>query len=166
VLGASVSLVACRKPEQHPAPPPVASIVAKPIDHLARGELAPGDDTLDGLVLPRGMRVSAHFADTANAVGPMPPEDVANYLREHVDAQHVELGAVGTVFPAVRIKGGDQSKVFRIEVRGAGSGTEIVMRDVTPQPPVARDPGLSEEERWRRAGLKPNGVPIDQGHLR
>jgi hypothetical protein len=141
-------------------------VAQKPIDRLAPGELAPGDETIFGLVLPRGMRVSAHFDRVAYATGPMPPEDVANYLRDRLDAAHVELGAVGTVFPAARVKGGEPDKTYRIAVHAAGKGTELELRDVTPVPAEPRDPTLSEEERWRRAGLQPNGMPLDVNGMR
>jgi hypothetical protein len=36
----------------------------------------------------------------------------------------------------------------------------MTIRDVTP-PPV--EPGLSEEERWKKAGFAPDGKPIDPG---
>jgi hypothetical protein len=107
------------------------------------------------------MAVGARVPGTAHAVGPLPAEDVANYVRDRVDAKRVELGAVGTVFPAVHIKGGDPTQVYRIEVNSTGPGTELVFHDVTPEPKPVREEGISEAERWRRAGLTPQGKPLD-----
>jgi hypothetical protein len=104
------------------------------------------------------MRLERRFDDSAHAAGPVSPESVANYVRERVEATHVEIGAARTVFPKVRIKGGAPDKVYRIEVVANGPTTLLVVRDVTP-PPV--EPGLSVEERWRRAGMTPQGKPID-----
>jgi hypothetical protein len=160
----------CRKSgptgESTPAPSANGRSSSAPLDRLGPGELAPGDETIFGLVLPRGMLLRAHFPGTAHAVGPMTPEDMANYLRDRVDAGRIEIGAVGTVFPEVHIKGGDPSKLYRLEVHAAGSGTELELRDVTPLPKPEPEPGISETERWRRAGYLPNGTPIDPMNLR
>jgi hypothetical protein len=137
-----------------------------PVDRLAPGELAPGTEAVYGLVLPRGMKLAAHFNGVAHATGPVPAEDVANYVRDRVDARRVELGVVGTVFPAVHVAAGDPSRVYRIEVISTGGGTELVMRDVTPIPAPPEEPGLSVAERWRRAGYNPDGTPLDPMHLR
>jgi hypothetical protein len=83
-----------------------------------------------------------------------------------VDAKRVELGVVGTVFAPVHVAGGDPTRIYRIEVNSAGNSTEIVMRDVTPLPEKAPDPTVPDSEKWRRAGYKPNGMPLDPLHLR
>lgn len=155
----------CRKKVR--SEPAVASAIPKPpIDRLAPGELPPGTEVLNGLILPRGMRVSAQFPGVGHATGALHAEDVANYVRDRVDAKRVELGVVGTVFAAVHVKGGDPTKVYRIEVNSAGESTEIVMRDVTPVPQQTPDPTVPNVEKWRRAGYKPNGMPLDPLKLR
>jgi len=150
-----------------PAPVTVATAPsAPPIDRLAPGELAPGTESLNGLVLPRGMHVTARFAVTSHAAGPLHAEDVANYVRDRVDVHRVELGVVGTVFPAVHVNGGDPTRTYRIEVNSGGDTTEIVMRDVTPLPQQVADPTVSDEEKWRKAGYTPSGKPLDPLKLR
>jgi hypothetical protein len=150
-----------------PAPVAVASAPsAPPIDRLAPGELAPGTETLNGLVLPRGMRVTARFSMVSHAAGPLHAEDVANYVRDRVDVHRVELGVVGTVFPAVHVNGGDPGRTYRIEVNSGGDATEIVMRDVTPVPQQVADPSVPDEEKWRKAGYTPSGKPLDPSKLR
>ena len=129
-----------------------------PVDRLARGELAEGPTSAFGLAFPRAMRLERRFLDSAHAAGPVPPEAVANYVRRRVEASHVEIGAARTVFPRVRIKGGAPDKLYRIEVVADGANTLLVLRDVTP-PPL--EPGLSVEERWKRAGMTPQGKPLE-----
>jgi hypothetical protein len=170
-VGGGVS--GCRKHEPvagseraRPSTPASASAAAPPVDRLAPGELAPGTESIYGLVLPRGMKVSAQFPRIAHATGSLPAEDVANYVRDRVDVRRVELGAVGTVFPAVHIHGGEPDKVYRIEVHGAGNGTEMVLRDVTPLPPTKVDESIPIAERWRRAGYNPDGTPLDPNRLK
>ena len=142
-------------------PPPAWS--ARPVDRLAPGELRPGKAEAFGLVLPRKLRVQARHARAVHASGRVSPEAVANYIRQRVTVAHVELGAARTVFPNATINGGPAGKVFRIEVMAArGGGTNLVIRDVTPPPATE---GLSEEERWRRAGLTPDGKVIDMKSL-
>lgn len=135
------------------APLPAAS-GAKPVDRLAPGELPAGQSEAFGLVLPRALRLDARFPDGAHASGPVTPEALANYVRARVDVAHVEIGAARTVFPRARIKAGNPAKSYRIEVVPDGPRTRLVIRDVTPPPTVQ---GISEEERWRRAGMTPNG---------
>jgi hypothetical protein len=45
-----------------------------------------------------------------------------------------------------------------IEITDRSGQVELVVRDLTP-PPIPQ--GLSDEERWKRAGLRPDGTPID-----
>jgi hypothetical protein len=111
------------------------------------------------------MKVTAVFPRVGHATGQLHAEDVANYVRDRVDVRRVELGAVGTVFAAVHVAGGDPSRVYRIEVNTEENTTEIVMRDVTPVPEPPVDRTLTDEERWRRAGYKPNGMPLDPMNL-
>jgi len=136
-----------------------------PVDRLGPHELPPGTETIYGLTLPEGLRLVAHFPRVAHAVGSLSPEEVANYIRDRVDVRRIELGAVGTVFPRVRVKGGDPQRYLRIEVNVAGDGTELVVRDISPMPELPRDPTLTEEERWRRAGLRPDGTPLNPREL-
>lgn len=172
VLGSAPS--GCRKHDraragselQAPASAAAASATPPPIDRLAPGELAPGTQVIFGLVLPRGMKVSAQFPRVAHATGAVSAEDVANYVRDRVDVRRVELGAVGTVFPTVHIRGGAPDRVYRIEVNGAGTSTEMVLRDVTPVPPARVDDSVPVAERWRRAGYNPDGTPLDPNSLR
>lgn len=143
-----------------------ASSERPPLDHLASGELPPGTASAYGLVLPRGMKLLASFSRTAEAIGPGRPEDVANYVRDRVTATRIELGAVGTVFPAVHVKDGDPMKTLRIEVVPLGERTKIIVKDITtPTEHVAIDPNETDEMRWRAAGYNKDGTLIDKNKL-
>lgn len=176
-LALVVLLSGCKKPHAagSPGASPSGTVAANPeestrppLDHLASGELPPGTATAHGLVLPRGMRLFANFSGTAEAIGPQRPEDVANYIRERVTTTRIELGAVGTVFPAVHVKEGDPMKTLRIEVVPLGDRTKVVVRDITPpKERVAIDPNETDEMRWRKAGYDTkNRTLIDKNELK
>jgi hypothetical protein len=50
-----------------------------------------------------------------------------------------------------------------MEITEANRLVKLLIQDVTPRPV---EPNLSDEERWRQAGLKPNGAPLDVANLR
>jgi hypothetical protein len=143
------------------APTHAAASASAPVDRLAPGELAEGTDTAFGLAIPRDLKVERRFDDSITAGAEMPSEWVANYVRRRVDADKVEIGPTRTVFDRARVKGGAPDKLLRIEVVQTPLEAQLVVRDVTPKP---IDPGLSEDERWRKAGLSPNGRPLDPEH--
>jgi len=171
-----IVLSGCKKKHSATSPEGAASggIAAEPegsarppLDHLASGELPPGTASIHGLILPSGMKLLANFSRTAEAIGPQRPEDVANYIRERVSATRIELGAVGTVFPAVHVKAGDPVKTLRIEVVPLGDRTKVIVRDITPPTEhVAIDPNETDEMRWRKAGYNKDGTPIDKDQLK
>ncbi len=157
--GACALLLGCNSTEEPSAPAPAASKGQKPPDRLAPGELAPGKVEVFGFVAPRQMRLERRYPDAAHFVGQARPEAVANYVRERVAVERVEMGAARTVFPRAAIKGGPQGHVFRIEVVTDTPNTRLVIRDITPPPTT---PGLTEAERWKKAGLRPDGTQIDR----
>ncbi len=126
----------------------------RPLDRLAPGELSQGKAEAFGFIAPREMRLERRYPDAAHFTGNLRPEAVANYVRERVLVAHVEVGAARTLFPKVTIKGGTPGRVHRIEVVGDGPVTRLVIHDVTP-PPTTQ--GLSEADRWKRAGMTPDG---------
>lgn len=157
-LGLSVGPLAGCESKQRIEFGPSASSSAKPLDRLAPGELSPGVAEVWGFVAPREMRLDQQFQAEAFFVGAVAAEAVANYVRERVEADRVEIGAARTVFPAARIKAGKPDRVYRFEVLKDGTGARLIIKDITP-PPI--EPGLSDEERWRKAGLTPDGKPLD-----
>lgn len=138
--------------------PALARASAKPIDRLAPDELGAGNAEVWGFVVPREMRVEHRYQDVTHLVGPVKPDAVANYVRERVLVSHVEIGAARTVFPNARIKAGSAERVYELEVIPEPGITRLVIRDTTPPKII---PGLTDAERWRQAGLTPEGRPLD-----
>ena len=157
----SIAQLACSKRETGeldlPSVQPSSSSKTS-ADRLTPGELPPGTEKAFGLILPRGLRVERAYKNAVHARGRLRAEEVANYIRKRVLTSHVEVGAARSVFPKVRIKAGDVSKLYRIEVTRQRAETLVVVKDVTP-PAVTK--GLSDAERWKRAGLTPDGKPLD-----
>ncbi len=134
-----------------------ANSVARPVDHLASDELAAGTADVWGFVVPRDMRIEHVFPEIAYVVGPVQPDALANYVRERVTVSHVEIGAGRTIFPNAHIKGGSDH-YYELDVIPEPGGTRLQIQDLTP---VKVTPGLSDEERWKQAGLTPQGRPLD-----
>jgi hypothetical protein len=141
---------------------PDAATSAVPVDRLRPGELAPGSQEAFGVLLPRGMRVTQRFAKSAYAEGDLEAAEVASFLRERVTAGRIELAGTKTVFSQVRLPG--QNRDYQIEVMGGRRSCRVVVRDVTAEPGDAA--GLSEEERWKRAGMSPEGGLLDPDALK
>lgn len=168
VAAGALLALACHKRTE----PPVTAAAsassgpsAKPLDRLAPGELAQGPGHVFGFAVPGQMKVLGAFLDIAYLQGEVTPEALANYVRERVEVDHVEIGAVSTVFPRVHIKDGAPDRVYDFDITPSrGHTTELVIRDVTPPPP--NPPGMSDADRWRQAGYGPDGKPIDPNLLK
>ncbi len=160
----SLLVVGCTTTGPKPEPGAAASASAhkKPLDRLAPGELVPGTAAAFGFVAPRQLRLERKYPDAAHFVGQASAEAVANYVRERVAVERVEVGVARTVFPKVVIKGGDPNKIYRIEVVRDDPMTRVMIRDITV-PPITQ--GLSDEERWKRAGRRPDGKLLDPKKL-
>jgi hypothetical protein len=141
--------------------PSAAPTGKKPVDRLLPGELSPGDGNVFGLAVPSGMSIKGAFEQVAYLEGNVPPESLANYVRDRVDVEHVEIGVARTVFPNARIRGGAADRSYEIEVvAGNASPTRLVVKDVTPHG-ANGPPTMTDEERWRQAGRRPDGKPLD-----
>lgn len=134
---------------------PSASAAPVPVDHLLPGELAEGKESAYGLPFPRGFVVDQRFEDAVHVSGSGSPEHVTAFVRRRLTVSTVEIGPARTIFASARTKTGVP---VTVEITERENRVEVVVRDLTP-PPIA--PGLSEEERWRRTGLRPNGQPLD-----
>lgn len=140
-------------------PAPVASSAASlPVDHLLPGELAEGAARAYGLVLPRGFVVTQRFEGSIFAHGSADTEATTAFVRRRITSSTEELGPGRTTFQNAKIKGASDAPFVRIDISAENPGTLIVVRDLSP---VQVEQGLSQEERWRRAGLKPNGELLD-----
>jgi hypothetical protein len=156
VLVVGLALFGCKRTPKQELPSPVEP-PPPPADRLAPGQLIEGDVSIFGLQLPERTRVQAAFRESASTVGAYSPEDLAAYLKRRLDVSHVEIAGAKILFPRVRVRG-NTTRLFRIEISPSPEGTELRLRDITPPTPI---PGLTEEERWRKAGMKPNGELID-----
>lgn len=130
----------------------------RPVDRLAPDELAAGNAEVWGFVVPREMQVEHRYREATHLIGPVKPDALANYVRERVVVSHVEIGAARTIFPDARIKAGKADRVYEFDVIPEPGITRLIIRDTTP-PKI--QPGLTDAERWRQAGLTPEGRPLD-----
>ncbi|XYI00798.1 hypothetical protein ACMHYB_13970 [Sorangium sp. So ce1128] len=162
-VACACAALACRSDAGAPAPPPPSDAAAPrpPVDQALPGELAEGVEQAFGLPIPRRMKVRARFPDAVFAVGEIPAERVANYVRTRVLAGNVETGPAKTIFSRATVKSAPQ-RMIRIEVVSRAHVSELVVRDETRPPP---ERGLSVEERWRRNGLTPDGKVLDPTRL-
>jgi hypothetical protein len=138
---------------------------SKPPDHLAPNEVVEGKERAFGLPLPRLVQVKARFEKTVHVLSPLTPEELTNFVRARVkDGKVIPGTSVTTLFEVVPL--GDTTKQLTIDVRTVhsadGTRSEMVVRDTTP-PPV--EPGLTNEQRWEKAGLTTTGRIADPTHL-
>lgn len=157
-------LVGCRDDESlevvRPPSDQAAPTAASP-DRLPPGKLLEGPDSAFELPIPKLLRVDASFPKDVYARGPVPLHDLADYVKERVQVRHVEMVGQRLIFPSARIKGGGD-RILRVEVYPKGGEAWLLVHDATPPP---AEQGLSEEERWKRVGLTPNGQLIDPQNL-
>lgn len=146
--------VACSAEEEEPLLLYPGVIPTQPLDVVEAGELAPGTESAFGLELPREMRVQAKLEDAWHAKGNLHFDDVANFVRRRVLARKEETGPTKTVFVDAAILGDPQERRVQVEVSKRDAKVFMVIRDRTPKPAAK---GLSEAERWRRAGIGKNG---------
>lgn len=163
LVAACGAWLGCNPSAEAPAPSTSQSAPKTP-DRLAPGELREGKGTLFGLKLPVGMKVDAQFPQSAHASGVVSAEKLANYVRQRVTVSRVELAASGTVFPQATIRGGDPARRYQIEVSSKGRNAKLSVMWLNPVKPPAVT-GISEEQRWQRAGISPDGKLIGQQQL-
>lgn len=107
------------------------------------------------------MHVERVFDDSASARGRVSADALTSYVRERVDAPRAELEQTRTVFPRAHPRGAPPDKNLRIEILRDIDTTVLILTDLTP-PPVPS--GLSESDRWRKAGVLP-GKPFEPNAL-
>lgn len=142
-------------------PRPKASVAVSaevPVDALLPGELPQGTMKAYGLVLPRAFTIQRRFDDSIAAQGLATRQEVVTYLRRRIEASSIEETKSSVIFKSARVKNVPNGPFLRVNVSDAGGIIEISLQDLTPAPV---DTSLTEEERWRKAGLKPNGEVLD-----
>jgi hypothetical protein len=153
-------LGACRDRQAGP-PYKARAATQKPLDRLLPGELAEGKEQVMGLRLPREVRLERVFDDSAVARGRVAADALAAYVRQRVKGASVELGQSRIVFSKAHPSGAAEGKIVRIEILEEPDTTALFLTDTTPP---AIPFGLSEDERWRKAGVRP-GKPFEPNAL-
>lgn len=155
---ASSACSSCRRKEEAPAD-------TRAPDHLAPGEVVESREHAYGLPLPRASRVNARFEKTTHVYTPLTAEELVNFVRARVKDGKVTPGATSTQLLDVAPLH-EPARRLTIDVRtfrsGEGFHSEMVVRDSTP-PPL--EPGLTDEQRWKKAGLTPSGEIADPTKL-
>jgi hypothetical protein len=147
----------CKQESPAKPSPPAPTASERPLDRLLPGELAEGKEQAMGLFIPRDMKLERVFDDSALARGRVSAEAVADYIRTRVEAPSAELADRKTIFRSAHPRGAAAGKMLRIEILRDVDTTVLMLRDTTP-PQVPT--GLSEPERWQKAGVVP-GKPFD-----
>lgn len=155
-----VALCGCRR-----APPtasPGGAESKPPADRLAPGEAPPGAEKAWDLVLPRGAEIRGRFTDEIDAEVPLPSEEVANYLRAQAeDGTDAVVGANGTMFPTMHVKGAEPGHHLRVTVSSEGARSRVEVARIVEALPAAKEPN---DEAMKKAGLAPNGDLLDPDH--
>lgn len=107
------------------------------------------------------MSVERRASTVVRASGYVDFDDLTDYVKQRVVVQHAELLQEKLVFPRAVIRG-NSGRIFELTVFKQNGKSVIDIYDQTKGPPVK---GLTVEERWERAGLKPNGELIDRNKL-
>lgn len=131
-------------------------------DRLQAGERLAESEVAFGLVVPKGLRITRHFQDAAYLSGPLPFEQALAAVRQQLETAGAELRAQRAVFARAIVVSDPEQRLMRVEVYPLPQGSQVLLRDITP-PPVAI--GLSEEERWARAGREPDGSLSDPNQV-
>lgn len=136
-----------------------------PVDHLAPEEVVEGKENAFGLPLPRASTVQARFDNSVHVTSTLSLQELEKYVEERVkDGTRNKTDRVMHFKDVTALV--DATHHLDIEVRRGRSAalvpSEMIITDVTPPP---FDPTLSNEDRWKKVGLTPDGKLIDPKHL-
>ena len=154
---ACAGALGCSKSE--PPPPTVTTALpARPVDHLAPGELIDGEAQAFGLSLPRGLSIVGGISGQITGETEAPPEHVSNYFRARVADGKITVGTTSTMFARVRAKA-NPSRELDIRVEQTPNGSRVDIMDVTrPAGPAPTSAAAALKE----VGLDPAGRPAKQ----
>lgn len=162
LLAVALAAPACRRDGGGASPAASASAApsARALDAVAPGELPEGKERFFGFPLPRDFTVDAAFDTFVVATGTAPPDSVLAYARKRVDSGNVELSAARMELRWAHVTGEEPWRRVLVSVEQLASGrTRLRIDNLTLHPPDP--PGMTDEERWRRAGRTPDGKVID-----
>lgn len=153
----------CKRKE---SPTPSASSSAKPpADHLAKGEVAEGSERAFTLPLPLHSTIKMRSATTIHVATTYTPEELIKFVQTRVKDGKMSTMHDETDFDRVVVTK-DASKLLTIQIRPAAITEEyksqLVVNDVTLPP---EEPGTTDADRWRKAGMTPDGKLIDRKQL-
>lgn len=149
---------ACRDPAGDRIPVRQRSTGTTP-DRLLASEELPGQRRVFGIDVPAGLTVSAQFTDHAQLSGRVELNAVLKALQKQLVSGPVEYSPKRAVFTNALVPGDSKKRVYRIEIVAQRNVTSVQIRDITPLPVTE---GLSEAERWDRAGRNPDGTLKDR----
>ena len=168
LLIATGALGACHRDQDDVTPTPTATPSVAPVDHLAPGELLEGKESAFGVVLPREMSIARQFVDVAYAEGAPNEDAVSKYFSTRLQGGKVTTAEGTATFDGVHVASAPDVPL-RIDVAVAndgplaGRGTKVTIRNLT----APKQPDLpSEEDRWKAAGLTPDGKLLDPTHAK
>jgi hypothetical protein len=117
-----------------------------------------GEQSVYGFTIPRQMTLSRPSSRTARVAGQVDFDQLTDYVRARINARHAELLANELIFPKVTIRGADPERTYEVRLKNYPHERIVHFRDLTPLP---KTPGLTDEQRWNRAGFKPGGGLVD-----
>ena len=158
-VGVAVVSTSCRTKQEVPPDN------QKPPDRLAPNEVVEGKEVAFGLPLPRAARVASRWERKVLVTSPLSPEELANFVRARVKDGKLTAGTGSTQLADV-VPLHEPTRRLNIEVRVSrsndGARSEMMIQDATP---IAAEPGLTDEERWRKAGFTKDGKVADPTRL-
>jgi hypothetical protein len=134
--------------------PPLAATSDTP-DRLEPGEPMVGTPRVFGLDVPDGLRVVATYYKSVHLSGPLPVPATVEALQRQLEPTVMEFTPTRAVWERVFAKNDTSRTLMRIEITREGSTTRVHVADITP---TKAPEGLSEAERWERAGRNPDGT--------
>lgn len=134
---------------------------ARSPDRLPPGELLEGPDEFFGFSVPRGMRGQLKAPGLVEITGRADFDKLATYTKDRIAVRHAEMLEDRLIFRNARILG-TKDRLFDLTVSRQRLGSRLEILEITKKPGTK---GLSEEERWKRAGLKPGGGLIDPNSM-
>jgi hypothetical protein len=124
-------------------------------DRLEPGEPLVGTPRVLGLDVPDGLRVVAHYDKSVHLSGPLPLSAAVDAIQRQLEPTLLELTPKRAFWERVVAKGDTNKRLLRIEITRDGPTTRVHLSEVTAPKPTH---GLSDEERWERAGRNPDGT--------
>jgi len=122
-------LAACSQQVQEIVPTAQSSV--PPIDAVDPTSLQEGNTDIFGLRLPARASVNRQTPISASANIPWPFERVANYFRERLVAESIDVGPRATIFRNAQIRGGNSEERFNVVIRRTGYTAEVSFRKET-----------------------------------